>query len=100
MRGNGVLPQESLAAINLLSDLLNCQPSHFSVAGVKDKKAVTTQVMSVRGVDARRCVCVCVGVGEGCVCVCVWMRSVDARRCMCRCAYVHAFVCVHAGWTQ
>ena len=82
MEGNSVLPQESLTAINLLSDLLNCQPSHFSIAGVKDKKAVTTQLMSVRGVDASRCVCVCVSLR---VCVCVYTHL-----CTCRLDLVNA----------
>lgn len=47
-------PQETLAAIDLLSSALECQASQFSFAGVKDKKAVTTQTMTVRDVTADR----------------------------------------------
>ena len=42
--------QETLEAIQRLSACLNIQPSAFSYAGIKDKKAITTQYMVVRGV--------------------------------------------------
>ena len=42
--------QETLEAIQRLSACLNIQPSAFSYAGIKDKKATTTQYMVVRGV--------------------------------------------------
>ncbi|XP_068732862.1 pseudouridylate synthase PUS7L-like isoform X3 [Montipora capricornis] len=41
---------ETLEAIHRLSRCLDIQPSAFSYAGVKDKKAITTQHMVVRGV--------------------------------------------------
>ena len=42
--------QETLEVIQRLSACLNIQPSAFSYAGIKDKKATTTQYMVVRGV--------------------------------------------------
>ena len=42
--------QETLEAIQRLSACLNIQPSAFSYAGIKDKKAITTQYMVVRDV--------------------------------------------------
>lgn len=44
------LIKETLEAIHRLSMCLNVQPSAFSYAGIKDKKAVTKQSMVVRGV--------------------------------------------------
>ncbi|KAL9965388.1 hypothetical protein ACROYT_G029183 [Oculina patagonica] len=41
---------ETLEAIQRLSACLNIQPSAFSYAGIKDKKAITKQYMVVRGV--------------------------------------------------
>ncbi|PFX26657.1 Pseudouridylate synthase 7-like protein [Stylophora pistillata] len=41
---------ETLEAIHRLSSCLNIQPSAFSYAGIKDKKAITKQYMLVRGV--------------------------------------------------
>lgn len=42
---------ETLEAVHRLSTCLNIQPSAFSYAGIKDKKAVTKQYMVVRGVS-------------------------------------------------
>ena len=44
-------PKETLEAVHRLSTCLNIQPSAFSYAGIKDKKAVTKQYMVVRGVS-------------------------------------------------
>ena len=43
--------QETLEAIQRLSTCLDVQPSAFSYAGIKDKKAVTTQHVVVRGIS-------------------------------------------------
>ncbi|KAJ7333037.1 pseudouridine synthase [Desmophyllum pertusum] len=42
--------KETLEAIHRLSSCLNIQPSAFSYAGIKDKKAITKQNMVVRGI--------------------------------------------------
>ena len=42
--------KETLEAIHRLSSCLNVQPSAFSFAGIKDKKAITKQYMVVKGV--------------------------------------------------
>ena len=42
--------KETLEAIHRLSSCLNVQPSAFSYAGIKDKKAITKQYMVVKGV--------------------------------------------------
>ena len=47
---------ETLDAISKLSNALRVQPSQFSYAGIKDKKAVTTQAMCVKGVTKDRLV--------------------------------------------
>ena len=44
-------PKETLEAVHRLSTCLNIQPSAFSYAGIKDKKAFTKQYMVVRGVS-------------------------------------------------
>ena len=43
--------QETLEAIQRLSTCLDVQPLAFSYAGIKDKKAVTTQHVVVRGIS-------------------------------------------------
>ncbi|KAK2566725.1 Pseudouridylate synthase PUS7L [Acropora cervicornis] len=49
MRAKGT--KETLEAIQRLSTCLDVQPSAFSYAGIKDKKAVTTQHVVVRGIS-------------------------------------------------
>nr|XP_002738360.2 PREDICTED: pseudouridylate synthase 7 homolog-like protein-like [Saccoglossus kowalevskii] len=41
---------ETLDAIQQIADATGCQPSDISYAGMKDKKAITTQAMVIRGV--------------------------------------------------
>ncbi|XP_072181848.1 pseudouridylate synthase PUS7L-like [Diadema setosum] len=45
---------ETLDAIQQLSQAVGLHPSDFSYAGIKDKKAVTTQFMCVKGIPASR----------------------------------------------
>ncbi|XP_071490300.1 pseudouridylate synthase PUS7L-like [Diadema antillarum] len=49
---------ETLDAIQQLSQAVGLHPSDFSYAGIKDKKAVTTQFMCVKGIPASRYVIV------------------------------------------
>ena len=46
--------QDTLGAIGVLSQLLGAPPRAFSIAGLKDHRAVTTQEVCVRGVRASR----------------------------------------------
>ena len=56
--------QETLVAVQRLSEALGCQLSQFSFAGIKDRKAVTVQNVVVKGITADRSVCL--GEGSGC----------------------------------
>ncbi len=46
--------QETLDALQKLGHLVGCSPALFQVSGIKDKRAVTTQEVSVKGVSAER----------------------------------------------
>lgn len=46
--------QESLEALQRLSEVLDCSMSCFATSGIKDKRAVTTQLVTVRGITADR----------------------------------------------
>ena len=63
--------QETLEAIQRLSTCLDVQPSAFSYAGIKDKKAVTTQHVVVRGISPEQWVLfiyLIAQLGGWCVC--------------------------------
>ncbi|XP_038069050.1 pseudouridylate synthase 7 homolog-like protein [Patiria miniata] len=45
---------ETLDALQKLARVLRVQPSDFSYAGVKDKKAVTLQSVAVKGINSKR----------------------------------------------
>lgn len=49
-----LLTKESLEAIELISKAVGCHPSQFAVAGIKDRRAITTQIVSVRDVPAEK----------------------------------------------
>lgn len=43
-----------LEALQKLSEVLQISPSMFHVSGIKDKKAITSQEATVKGVSAER----------------------------------------------
>ena len=50
----GVAFQESSEVVQKLSHLVKCSPSQFSMCGTKDKFAITTQQVTVKGITAKR----------------------------------------------
>ena len=46
--------KETLECLHRMAELLQCQAAQFSHAGTKDRRAVSVQRMSIRGVTAAR----------------------------------------------
>ncbi|TPP64047.1 tRNA pseudouridine synthase D [Fasciola gigantica] len=46
--------KDTISAIQLLSRLLHIRPGSFAYAGTKDRRAITTQFVTLKGIDSRR----------------------------------------------
>ena len=80
--------QENLVVLCKMSQLLDCRPSQFSVSGTKDKIAVTTQEVTIKGVTAHRS-------GKCLNHMTVTRLSRDYDDCMCRLAKVREALSQH-----
>ena len=49
-----IVLQETFEALHHLSKLLDCQPSQFTVAGLKDKRAITSQQVTVKNITTEQ----------------------------------------------